>query len=243
MPTVQPLRCEGDLPVATQVQLYLRRLVLSGTLEPGLEFSQVELARDLGVSRTPLREALRMLQEEGLVEAEPNRKARVADCKPAELDAVYACRVGLESVAVGMTALTRSSEVLAELDGLLTEMERLGGEADVDAFEVAHRRFHQLLVVGAPPMFVQVVHGNQDRAERYWRLLHAAEPGPHLRRDREHREIVEAVRAQDQTAAAACLARHLARTALTLITHMAPEQDCPATRAALRPYTEPVKGR
>jgi DNA-binding GntR family transcriptional regulator len=195
MPTVQPLRCEGDLPVATQVQLYLRRLVLSGTLEPGLEFSQVELARDLGVSRTPLREALRMLQEEGLVEAEPNRKARVADCKPAELDAVYACRVGLESVAVGMTALTRSSEVLAELDGLLTEMERLGGEADVDAFEVEHRRFHQLLVVGAPPMFVQVVHGNQDRAERYWRC--STPPNP--------------VRTSDATASTARSSRQFGR--------------------------------
>lgn len=244
MTIVQPLKPEGDEPVAAQVQAYLRRLVLNGTLAPGQEFSQVELARELGVSRTPLREALRMLQEEGLVQAEPNRKARVSECNADELDAVYAARISLESVAVGMTALTRSSEFIVELEGLLARMEDLGGQADsVELFEIEHRRFHWLLVLGGPAMFVQMIHGNQDRAERYWRLMYAAEPGPHLGRDREHRDIVEAVRAKDQAAAAACLARHLARTALTLVTHMSPEEDCPAVRAALRPYTSPAKGR
>lgn len=243
MTLVQPLRCDGDASVATQVQVYLRKLVLNGTLAPGLAFSQVELARELGVSRTPLREALRMLQEEGLVQAEPNRKARVSECNAAELDAVYASRVSLEAVAVGMTAMTRSSEMIVELEGLLDRMQDLGGDANATDFEVQHRRFHRLLVMGSPPMFVQMIQGNQDRAERYWRLMSAAEPGPHLRRDREHRDIVDAVRAQDQAAAAACLARHLARTALTVVTHMSPEEDSPATRAALRPYTDAAKRR
>lgn len=240
---VEPLRVDGEALVATQVQAYVRALVLDGTLAPGSEFSQVELARMLGVSRTPLREALRMLQEEGLVEAEPNRKARISACNPGELDAVYATRVCLESVAVGMTARLRSSEMLAELDGLLAGMEALGGPGDVEEFQVLHRQFHRLLVSCGPPMFVKIITGTQDRAERYWRLLNVAEPGPHARRDREHREIVAAVRLQDQSAAAAALARHLARTALTLISYMAPEQDTPATRAALRLYTEPARAR
>jgi DNA-binding GntR family transcriptional regulator len=235
---VEPLNGEGCGSIALRVQSYLRSLVLSGTLEPGSEFSQVELAKALGVSRTPLREALRGLQKEGLVEAEPNQKARVSGFNAAELDAVYAARVCMEAVAVCMTARLRSSELLAELDDLVAGMEAVTGADGIEEFQPLHRRYHRLLVSCAPPMFLTTVHVQQDRAERYWRLLNLTEAAPHARRDREHREIVAAIRAQDQNAAGAALARHLARSALTLITHMAPEHDVPATRAALRLYAE-----
>ncbi len=238
-------RLDGHLggSIATQVQSYLRALVLDGTLEPGSEFSQVELARALGVSRTPLREALRGLEQEGLVNAEPNQKARVSGFDAAELDAVYAARVCMESVAVSMTARLRSSELLAELDGLLLRMDALTGPGTIDEFQPLHRRYHHLLVSCAPPAFLATITVNQDRAERYWRLLNQMEAAPHARRDREHREIVALVRARDENGAAAALARHLARSALTLITHMAPERDTPAVRAALGLYTEPVATR
>ena len=67
-----------DLSEARQaipyVHAYLRECILDGTLTPGTKLSQVSLARQLGISRTPLREVLRMLQEEGLVEIEPNQR-------------------------------------------------------------------------------------------------------------------------------------------------------------------------
>ena len=233
--TVGPLgeSADGsDSSVARRVQSHLRTLVLNGTLPPGAEFSQVELARTLGVSRTPLREALRMLEEEGLVEAEQNRKARISACGPAELDAVYAARVSMEPVGVAITAQLRGSEQLTELDALLGAME--AASDDPVAYQPLHRRYHQLLISCAPPLFQQTLCAQQDRAERYWRLLNIAEAVPHTRRDREHREIVEAVRERDSGRAAALLAQHLARTAMTLITQIWPEDDVPATRAALR---------
>ena len=71
-----------DLPEARQaiphVHAYLRECILDGTLPPGTKLSQVSLAAQLGISRTPLREVLRMLQEEGLVDIEPNQGTRVA---------------------------------------------------------------------------------------------------------------------------------------------------------------------
>jgi DNA-binding GntR family transcriptional regulator len=236
--TVDPLGGGADESAARRVQSHLRALVLDGTLPPGSEFSQVELARTLGVSRTPLREALRMLEEEGLVEAEQNRKARISACTPAELDAVYAARVSMEPVGVAVTAQLRSSDLLAELDALLGAMEAVS--TDPTAYQPLHRRFHRLLISCAPPMFQHTLGAQQDRAERYWRLLNTTEAVPHTRRDREHRAIVEAVRERDGARAASLLAQHLARTAMTLITHAWPEDDVPATRAALRLRTLPA---
>ena len=73
----------GTIPVLHE---YLREFVLDGTLTPGAKLSQVALADQLGVSRTPLSEVLRMLQEEGLVQTEPNQRTRVAGLDPRELD-------------------------------------------------------------------------------------------------------------------------------------------------------------
>ena len=91
-----------DLPEARQaipyVHAYLRECILDGTLTPGTKLSQVSLARQLGISRTPLREVLRMLQEEGLGEIEPNQRTRVSGLDPQELDDVYAIRILLETV-------------------------------------------------------------------------------------------------------------------------------------------------
>ena len=82
-----------DVPVARQsvppLHAYLRSCILDGRLPPGTKLSQATLADQLGVSRTPMREVLRMLQEEGLVTSEPNQRMRVAGLDPVELDSDY----------------------------------------------------------------------------------------------------------------------------------------------------------
>ena len=76
MSGVEPLTIPDKRRSRVAVHARLRQLILDGTLPPGSLLSQLQLSRALGVSRTPLREALRMLQEEGLVDAEPNQRAR-----------------------------------------------------------------------------------------------------------------------------------------------------------------------
>ena len=103
-----------ELPEARQaiphLHAYLRECILDGTLTPGTKLSQVTLSEQLGVSRTPLREALRMLQEEGLVEIEPNQRTRVAGLDPQELDEIYARRILMETLALSMTSPIRKAE-------------------------------------------------------------------------------------------------------------------------------------
>src|ERR1043165_2210506 len=86
--------------LALDVHAAVRAMILSGELPPGAPVLQAELARTLNVSRTPMREAFRLLQGEGLIENKPDQRAVVRAVDPGEVDAIYTSRVLVESVAV-----------------------------------------------------------------------------------------------------------------------------------------------
>src|SRR5271169_501775 len=142
-----------DLPEARQaiphVHAYLRECILDGTLSPGTKLSQVSLAAQLGISRTPLREVLRMLQEEGLVEIEPNQRTRVAGLDPQELDDVYASRILLETLALSMTIGHFGAKARAEAKRMLTAMRRAAKTGDFDAWFAAHTDYHRVCTAAA----------------------------------------------------------------------------------------------
>src|SRR5262249_42447478 len=147
-PVLVPGLRKVELPEARQaipaLHSYLRECVLDGTLIPGTKLSQVALAEQLGVSRTPLREVLRMLQEEGLVEIEPNQRTRVAGLDPAEFDDVYASRILLETLALAMTLDNFTADRQRETERTLTAMHQAAKTGDFSAWFGAHREFHRL---------------------------------------------------------------------------------------------------
>src|ERR1700690_2411197 len=152
-PTHVPGLRKVDLPEARQaipaLHAYLRECVLDGTLTPGTKLSQVALADQLGISRTPLREVLRMLQEEGLVEIEPNQRTRVAGLDPQELDDVYASRILLETLALSMTIGHFGAASRKEAKRLLTAMRRAGRTGDFGAWFAAHTEYHRVCSAAA----------------------------------------------------------------------------------------------
>ena len=224
----------GDRPAAANLRSHLRELILGGSLQPGLVISQVELARSLGVSRTPLREALRMLQEEGLIEAEPNRRARVTRFDPGDLDTVYGCRVMLESLGCVLTVRSFSDEEVERLRTALDAMAEHARTRSVEEWQVAHREFHRLLVGRASDQFGRTIAAYQDRAERYWVMFIRANGSEGLSmRDAEHRALFEAAARRDAKGTAVLLAKHLSRTALTLMAQLAPEHEPLTVRTAL----------
>jgi DNA-binding GntR family transcriptional regulator len=231
----QPLAMpSGERPAAANLRTHLRELILGGSLQPGLVISQVELARSLGVSRTPLREALRMLQEEGLIEAEPNRRARVTRFDPGDLDTVYGCRVMLESLGCVLTVRSFTDGEVKELEKALDSMVEQGKTGSVEHWQTAHREFHRLLVGRASDQFGRTIAAYQDRAERYWVMFIRANGGGDLNmRDAEHRVLFEAAARRDAKGAAVLLAKHLSRTALTLMAQLAPEHEPLTVRTAL----------
>ena len=105
----------------------LRESILNGALPPGESLSQVQLASQLGVSRGPLREAVRMLQREGLVEAEVNRRGRVSSFSIDDLEQLYAMRIVHESLAIRINVPRFVKRDIDALRGCLRRMEALAG--------------------------------------------------------------------------------------------------------------------
>ena len=199
----------------SQVHDRLRAEILAGNIPAG-ETSQVALARQLEVGRTPLREALRMLQREGLVISEPNRRVRIADLSPGDAEELYIMRTGLEAVAIQITVSNLDSEGVAELEGLMAQMDHYMRNRDAAGMRAPHRAFHSRLVVGAGERVATTIAQLFDHAERYRLAFGATTPEIWDQRRAEHRAILDAAGAGDAKLAARRLLEHYGRT-VTLI--------------------------
>ena len=126
-----------------QVYRRVRESILEGEIAPGTVMSQVALADELGVSRTPLREALRMLQSEGLVEAQANRRVTVTPISATDLEELVVMRVALETEAVRLSIDRLAPEEIAALEGRLAEMAHFAKEKDYERWQGPHSAFHR----------------------------------------------------------------------------------------------------
>jgi DNA-binding GntR family transcriptional regulator len=217
-----------DLPTARQsvppLHAYLRACIIDGRLPPGTKLSQATLADQLGVSRTPLREVLRMLQEEGLVSSEPNQRMRVTGLDATELDSTYASRILLATLALSLTIDDFDDADRREARRLLTIMRRTARRKDLETWLEVHRDYHGLLETGAPEPLRRQLDSLSDRSVRYIRIQQGTEPAGWADvGDAEHPAILDAVVERDVGAATAALARHLAGTALRVLASSAPD--------------------
>jgi DNA-binding GntR family transcriptional regulator len=199
----------------------LRDEILDGRLRPGERIGQQAVAERFGTSRLPVREALRQLQNEGLVVVAPNVGARVARLDPAEFDEVYLLRQRLEPLAV-----ERSSPRLtdAQLDGLAAEvevMERFGELPGREARWLAHdRAFHLGSFAGAgSPRLLSIIESLWNVAEPYRRAYLGLHPEVLEVTLVEHRLLLDALRRRDGEDAARVVEMHIRRTRVGLAEH------------------------
>jgi len=211
----------------------LRAAILRGELAAGETTSQVTLARDLDVGRTPLREALRMLQREGLVVSEPNRRVRIAELSSSDAEELYVMRIALEAVAVRITVPTLSSSDFAELEGLMAQMDHYNRTGDWRGFRLPHRAFHDRLVGAAGERVTITIGQLFDHGERYRLAYGATTPDRWEQRKAEHRAILDAAASGDPELTATRLVAHYAQTAALIFAGMDPEHDLARLRTTI----------
>jgi DNA-binding GntR family transcriptional regulator len=198
-----------------QVFRQVREAILEGELAPGAVMSQVALADELGVSRTPLREALRMLQSEGLVDAQANRRVTVRPVSAGDLEELVIMRVVLESEAMRLSVERLEPEDVAALEGRLAEMAHFARAKDYARWRLPHAAFHRGLTAPAGARVNALLAQLSDHAERYRRMHIARSPKAWLTQG--HREILDACKARRRDEAGRLLADHLSRTAFDVI--------------------------
>ena len=189
----------------------LRESVLSGEFAPGTVLNQATLARTIGISTTPLREALRRLKSEGLVELDAHRDARVAPLTAEEARDLLEVRRSLDPLAVGLAAERRTKDEIRRMRQAAVGLESLGNDPTV-AELATHRVFHAALYVASHnDLLITMLDALWDKTDRYRRLGLAAvrSQAERDRTAREHAELLEAVVRGDSAGAAELMGQHV----------------------------------
>ncbi len=175
----------------------IRELILTRRLEPGERLNQSRLAEQLGISRTPVREALQKLASEGLVTFSPYRGATVAEFSPSELDDIYSIRIALEGYCARLAAPQITDEQLDQLEALFGQMMVEYERGDRWQLLAVNREFYAVLyAIPNRPSLYNLTMKYLDMANLYRRMALAQES--YFRRIIEgHDELLASLRERD----------------------------------------------
>jgi len=187
----------------------LRSLILSHELPAGALLHQGDLAKQLGLSRTPLREALQRLAAEGLVRLDPHKGAVVARPTIAEVNEIYELQMMLESAAARSAAANVSVEGLARVEEALMHHYK---SSDDFSWVESNITFHtSVYKLAERPLLLEIISMLRNRAALYVNLLARSQNG-RARADREHKQMYEALRRGDADRLERLVRQHLQRT-------------------------------
>lgn len=206
---------ENKVQAQSLVDVVAERLeaaIISGKLEPGAKLSEQGLAASLGVSRGPLREAIRRLEGRKLLERTPNIGVRVAALSLKDLNEILQVRVALECLACSLAAQNMPDAEIAALKKLLDKHEQQKSVQDDEGYygETENLDFHYRIVNGSGnARLADMLAGELHYMLRVYRYKSGARPGRAAEVLREHRAIVAAIEARDPVAAETAMREHL----------------------------------
>jgi DNA-binding GntR family transcriptional regulator len=200
-----------DAVGATRAYAQVRAAIVENRYEPGQRLVEQRIAEELGLSRTPVREALRMLEAEGLVVSERNRGAMVRPLSPTEVLDLYGLRIRLESYAVEV-ATDRATE--SELGALVDAADGFGAvrdAGDVRLLHEANRRVHDGIVAAARHHRLATMLARTVDTPLVFQAFRSFSPAEIERSDTFHHLIVDAMCRRDAARASSLMAEHIAQ--------------------------------
>ena len=217
---LEPIKIDSYQPLRETVCEALREAIRNGVLEPGERLMEVQLADELGISRTPVREAIRKLEQEGYVIMVPRRGTYVSSVSVSDVKEIFEIRSALESLSTELAALRIEPDELEQLRTLLTEIEGHIERKDMDKIVETDIKFHGLLYqVSRNERLVAIISNLKEQLARY-RTLSMSYPGRLKETLEEHRAMVEAIAAGDAEAAREAAEHHMEQAEETLLKAM-----------------------
>lgn len=197
------------LPLRDVVFNTLRQAILRGELKPGERLMEIQLANKLGVSRTPIREAIRKLELEGLVLMIPRKGAEVADIKEKNLRDVLEVRSALEILAVRLACERITDEQIAELKRAAKEFKITLNSDDITKIAEADVKFHDVIYEATGnKKLIQLLNNLREQMYRY-RVEYLKNESAHVKLLREHEEIISKIENRETQAAIAVVCQHI----------------------------------
>lgn len=203
------LNMDDYLPLRDVVFNTLRQAILRGELKPGERLMEIQLANKLGVSRTPIREAIRKLELEGLVLMIPRRGAEVAEITEKSLRDVLEVRGALEELAVKLACQKITDEQIAELRAVEKEFEQALNSGDVTVYAEADVKFHDVIYHATDNQrLIQLLFNLREQMYRY-RVEYLKREEAHGTLLMEHKKIIETIANRDMDAAVDAVCQHI----------------------------------
>jgi len=187
------IRLDNYKPLREIVFQALREAIISGELKPGERLMEVQLAEEMGVSRTPVREAIRKLELEGLVVMVPRKGAYVAGLSMKDAADVFEVRQSLEGLAAALAAERITDEEIEALERILLEINDAAEKNDLNLIIQKDAEFHNILFKASRnDKLVQIINNLKEQIDRF-RIQSFENPGRLKKLVEEHKKIVEAI--------------------------------------------------
>ncbi|MDD3364429.1 MAG: GntR family transcriptional regulator [Syntrophomonas sp.] len=201
-----PVNLDSYKPLRELVLDAIRSAIMSGILQPRERLMEIQMAEELGVSRTPIREALRKLELEGFIVMVPRKGAYVADLSFKDIADVFEIRAALEGLAAGLAAERITEEELEDLERLLVEKREAITQNDIGKLVEVDTKFHELMYKASRNERLSSIISNLREQIQRFRLTSLSFPGRMKDSLDEHKKIVEAIQSRDSQ-----IARHVAQ--------------------------------
>ena len=215
-----PIKLDSYQPLREVVCESLREAIRRGILKPGERIMEIQLAEELGVSRTPVREAIRKLELEGYVVMMPRRGTYVANMSIRDINEIFEIRTALESLSNGLAAEHITDEELEHLQRLLVIIGGYIQEGNMEKIVETDIEFHDLMYHAARNQrLVGIISNLRDQLTRF-RTLSMSHPGRLEATLEEHKAIVEAIANGDRRSASKAAERHMENSEKTLLQAM-----------------------
>lgn len=205
------------LPLWEGVYQVLREAIVEGTLAPGQHLAEQQLAEELGVSRTPVREALRRMALEGFVVMVPRRGAYVAGMSLKDMNDVFELRMALEGLAAYLAAQRITPQEQVVLKETLEQLEAATAAGDKDQVISTDTRFHALIYAASRNRRLIQIVGNLSDQIQSFRLQSLFAPGRLKDTMREHKRLMAAIERHDSQAARKLAEEHIRQAEVSLL--------------------------
>ncbi len=214
---LEKIQLDAYKPLRELVTDNIRQAILRGVFPPGMRLMELQLASDIGVSRTPVREAIRALELEGLVVMIPRRGAYVANISIKDINEVYEVRTALEVLAAGLAAERINDEELDEMEKILVSMSTLTPAHDMEALVSNDTKFHDIIYnASRNGRLISIVNNLREQINSI-RGGSMGYPGRLGEMMDEHRAIVDSIAQRDSDAAQQAVRTHMENAERTLL--------------------------